>query len=122
MNVKGSDSCAMVTPSINSTEALEGQEVLMLSTGCPGCSSKGLRWGSPGCLQADGAEQWWLCLPTQGLLPWASRPYSDFQPCSNPIDGVARDADGIRAQQNDEALGICLRADPRSAAKGNGCF
>lgn len=52
--------------------------------------------------------------------PWASQPYYDFQTYFNPIDAVAGDADGIRAQQDDEALGICPRADPCSASKGNG--
>lgn len=86
MNTKGSDSCATVTSSINSTGALEGQEGLKaqpLPLG--GDAEPGLpclqlwppqkaAWGSPGCLQADGAGCWHLHLPTQGLLPLGQPP------------------------------------------------
>lgn len=61
----------------------------------------------------------WVCT-RRARSPWARWPYYDFQPYFNPIDGVARDADGIRAQRDDEALGICPRADPCSTPKGNG--
>lgn len=135
--MKGSDSSAAFTSSINSTEAVEGQQgaedtapasrgdaehgQLCLQLWPPQISVVVRALGLAGSSMGLGCW-WWLHLPTQDLLPWASRPCSDFQPFSNPIDGVARDTDGIRAQQSDEALGICLRADPCSTLKGNGCF
>ena len=98
----------------------------MLNMGCAVCSSGHPQ--NPAVVKALGAckqhgtwlsSDGWVCTRRARSL-WASWLYYDFQPYFNPIDGVAGDADGIRAQQDDEALGICPPVDPHSTPKGNG--